>query len=97
MRRRADVIFEGQIICCQNCSHANGTPHRGKIKVLDLPMCDLALTKSQMQGAAWRRDVIHISGRTRHMQFCGVMGERFCNAHALTSKTETGRPAASAK
>ena len=65
---------------------------RRKIQRADLTMGDIAEAKGQMQAClAGVGDVIHIAGlRRSHADVGGVMGQGFCDAHAVAPLSTSG-------
>ena len=87
-----NIIGKGQVRGGHHGDHARRMTHLCQIKPIDLTRSHRGLAKCQMHGVGGQGDVIDIARRTRNMQFGGIMGQGFGDAHGVTSSTWVGWP-----
>jgi len=86
------VIVKRQICRRQYGHHTGGSSDIAQVHAVERARGHRAQSKGDMQRCGRCRDVVHVTRSPRDMELGCIMGERFRNAHAVTSCRSVGRP-----
>ena len=97
MDGRGHIVGEGQVPGGPDRDHARRGAHRRQVHRRDFPMRDGRQAEGKVQGVRGQRHVVDIARPARNVQRAGIMRQGLCDAHGVTSRTDTACPARSWK